>query len=75
MSIIFLAGAAALAIGAGTGVIGKWGYLGAVICVLLLVNVVAVGAVFKLIGLAFKLLPVILIGVGILAVLKVFGKS
>lgn len=74
MTLIFVAGAAALAIGAGTGIIGRWGYLGAIICALLLLNVFAVGAVFKLVGFAFKLLPVILIGVGILAVLKVFSK-
>jgi len=74
MTFAFVAGAAALAIGAGTGIIGKWGYLGAIICVLLLVNVVAIGAVFRLVSLAFKLLPIILLGVGIVAALKVFRK-
>jgi len=72
VTLLFVAGAAALAVGSVTGVIGKWGYLGAIICVLLVVNLFAVGAVFRLLGFAFKLLPVLLIGVGILAVLKVF---
>lgn len=71
---LFLLVAAGLAFGASSGIIGKWGYAGAVIFGLLALPALMFKTVFTALAVMIKLLPFLLMAYGAYVLLKAFGK-
>lgn len=72
--LLFLVLAAALGFGASTGAIGRWGYTAAVIFALLAIPSLLLRTVGLVILLVGKLLPVLLVLIGLYYLVKAFNK-
>ena len=72
--LLFVLVAGVLAVGAATGVVGKWGYGLALLFGLLAVPVLMAKTVFFGLAMLVKLLPFLLVAYGIYVLLRAFGR-
>lgn len=72
--LLFVLVAGVLAVGAATGVVGKWGYGLALLFGLLAVPVLMAKTVFFGLAMLIKLLPFLLVAYGIYVLLRAFGR-